>query len=396
MKLMKKTIKDFDLKNKTVIIRVDYNVPIENGKVIDDTRIASSLDTIKYALDNNAKVILLSHLGRIKTEEDKEKNTLAPVAKRLCELLDRNVVFCDSMDFETIRRSISVTENGNVILLENTRYYDLDNNKESSNDKELAEFYASLGDVFINDAFGTIHRSHASNVGIATILPSGVGFLVEKELKELEYLDNPIRPYTVILGGAKVSDKIKVIENLVKKCENLVIGGAMANTFLKAKGYNVGASLVENEYLEFCTSILNEFGDKIILPTDVTVAKEYSDEDYTVKKVDMLDNDDIILDIGDDTIYKIEGVLKNTKSVFWNGPLGYYEIESFQRGTVYFLLYLTNNDIKTILGGGDIVAAAAKAGLKDKVSFASTGGGATLEYLEGKVLPGLNIIQDKE
>lgn len=391
-----KTIKDFDLNNKKVIIRVDFNVPIENGNIVDDTRIVESLETIKYAINNNAKVILLSHLGRVKSESDLEKNDLSPVAKRLSELLNRKVVFVRTLKENVIKEEISKLTEGDVCLLQNTRYYDLDNKKESSNSNELSSFYASLGDIFINDAFGTIHRSHASNVGIASILPSGVGFLVEKELKELSYLNNPEREYTVILGGSKVSDKIKVIEELVKKCDHLVIGGAMAFAFLKAKGYNIGNSLVENDYIDFCKKILTDYVDKIILPIDAKASKEINSSEYVNKDITNLDNDDIGLDIGANTIEIIKKVLTNTKTVFWNGPLGYYELESYQDGTNQVLKYLIENNIKTILGGGDIVACSSKLGLKEKVYHASTGGGATLEYLEGKSLPGLQVIMDKE
>lgn len=391
-----KTIRDFDLNGKKVIIRVDFNVPIENGNIVDDTRIVESLETIKYAIDNNAKVILLSHLGRIKIESDLVKNDLSPVAKRLSELLNRKVVFIRTLNEETIRNEISKLENKDVCLLQNTRYYDLNDKKESSNSSNLANFYASLGDIFINDAFGTIHRAHASNVGIASIIPSGIGFLVEKELKELSYLNNPEREYTVILGGSKVSDKIKVIEELVKKCDHLVIGGAMAFAFLKAKGYNIGKSLVEDDYIDFCKKILTTFGDKIILPIDVKAAKDTNSCDYVNKDISGLDNDDIGLDIGLNTFNKIKEVLINTKTVFWNGPLGYYELECYQEGSKNVLKYLIENNIKTILGGGDIVACSSKLGLKDKVYHASTGGGATLEYLEGKLLPGLQVLMDKE
>ena len=385
---MKKTIKDFDLNNKKVIIRVDFNVPMKDGIIADDTRIVESLKTINYALDNGAVVILLSHLGRIKEESDKEKNTLASVAVRLSELLNKEVLFIPELDKLTIKEKIELDGDFDIALLQNTRYYDLDGNMESGNSSELAEFYASLGDIFINDAFGTIHRGHASNAGIASILPSGIGFLVEKELKELEYLDNPLRPYTVILGGSKVSDKIKVIENLITKCDSLVIGGAMAFTFLKAKGLNIGKSLVEDDYLEFCLNIMNKYGDKIVLPVDVKVSQDINEE-FTNKKIEDLSNNDIGLDLGYDTIVLIEKELTNSKTVFWNGPLGYYELESYQDATKKILNYLIDNDIKTILGGGDIVAAASKLGLKDKVYHVSTGGGATLEYLDGKKLPGL-------
>ena len=392
---MKKTIKDYDLANKRVIMRVDFNVPIKDGKIQDDTRIVESLQTIKYALDNNAKVILLSHLGRIKNTEDLEKNSLKPVAQRLSELLNRKVLFIDELDFNKISEIIN-SNNIDVILLQNTRYYDLDNKQESSNDSKLASEYSRLGDIFINDAFGTIHRGHASNAGIGSILPNGIGFLVEKELNELAYLNNPNRPYIVILGGSKVSDKIKVIENLVTKCDYLIIGGAMAFTFLKAQGYEIGNSKVEDEYLEFCQKIMNEYTNKIILPTDVTTAKEINNINFQNKAITNLENDDIGLDLGEDTINRIINILTSAKTVFWNGPLGYYEINEYMHATKTILTFLVENNIRTILGGGDIVACSSELGLKDKIYHASTGGGATLEYLEGKKLPGLEVIQDKE
>ena len=391
-----KTIKNFDLENKKVIIRVDFNVPIKDGHILDDTRIVESLETIKYAINHKAKIILLSHLGRIKTEEDLKKNDLAPVAVRLSKLLNKNVMFISSLDYDLIKNETAKLENGDVCLLQNTRFYDLDNKKESSNSTDLASFYASLGELFINDAFGTIHRSHASNVGIANILPSGIGFLVEKELKELDYLNQPELEYTVILGGSKVSDKIKVIEELVKKCNHLIIGGAMAFTFLKAKGYNIGKSLAEDDYIKFCSDILDKYNDKIVLPVDLVTSKEIDNKKYSNKEISQLDNDDIGLDLGINTIDLIEKVLENTKTVFWNGPLGYYEIDTYKESTRKILEYLLSNNIKTILGGGDIVACSKELGLKDKVYHASTGGGATLEYLEGKELPGLKIIKEKE
>ena len=391
---MKKTITDYNLNNKTVIIRVDFNVPIKDGKIVDDNRIVNSLETIKYAINNNAKVVLLSHLGRIKEESDKENNTLKPVALRLSELLNKNIYFVEDMDFSLIKSKIDNIGYGEVILLENTRFYDLDNKKESSNDLELAKNYASLGDIFINDAFGTIHRAHASNVGVGSLLPNGIGFLIEEELNKLSCLDEPDREYTVILGGSKVSDKIKIIENLITKCDHLVVGGGLAFTFLKAKGYNIGKSIVEDEYLDFCKDMISKYPDKLLLPLDVVASKEF-DSNGINKDIDSLSDDDIGLDLGTKTISNIKDILSNTKTVMANGPLGYYEIDKYQTSTKEILTYLVENNIKTILGGGDIVACSSKLGLKDKVYHASTGGGATLEYLEGKKLPGLEIIQEK-
>ncbi len=391
---MKTTIKDLDLNNKKVIIRVDFNVPIKENKIVDNTRIVNSLETIKYCLDKASKVILLSHLGRIKTIEDKEKNSLELVSKELTRLIGQDVLFIKELDFDKIRDIVESTDN-KLILLENTRFYDLDGKLESGCSEELSKNYASLGEIFINDAFGTIHRAHASNAGIAKILPSGIGFLVEKELEKLEYLDNPERPYTVIMGGSKVSDKIKVIENIITKCDKLVIGGAMAFTFLKAKGFNIGKSLVEDDYLDFCKEILSKYNDKVLLPVDTLVSTNIESNLFSNKDINNLNNDDIGLDLGYNTINNIKEVIDDSKTVFWNGPLGYYEKEEYFNATKSVLEYLTTKDIKTILGGGDIVACATKLGIEDKIYHISTGGGATLEYMEGKELPGLEVIKNK-
>ena len=287
-------------------------------------------------------------------------------------------------------------KDGDVVLIQNSRYEDLDGKKESKNDEELGKYWSSLGDVFINDAFGTIHRAHASNVGIATNLPgnSAFGFLIEKELTALSALDNPEKPFMVVLGGAKVSDKIGVIENLVTKADKILIGGGMAFTFLKADGYEIGTSLLDEENLEFCTRILKDYGDKIVLPVDVAVTTEYSnEEEYKVRSINEIEYNEMGLDIGPETKETFANYLKDAKTVIWNGPLGVYEFEKYKKHTDELLQFLVENDIKTILGGGDIVAAAAAANLKEKVYHASTGGGATLEYLEGKALPGIEAIK---
>ena len=281
-----------------------------------------------------------------------------------------------------------------IVLVQNTRYEDLDGKKESSNDEELGEYWASLGDVFINDAFGTAHRAHASNVGIASHLPSAVGFLIEKELNVLSELDNPSHPYIVMLGGAKVSDKIGVIENLVTKADYVLIGGGMAFTFLKALNYNIGKSLLDEENIDFCKDVITRYGSKIVLPIDFAVTNEYTnDEEYRQKLITEFNDNEMGLDIGDKTIKLFESVLKDASVVMWNGPLGVYEFDKYKKGTDNLLKFLTDNNIKTILGGGDIVAASEECGYKDKIYHASTGGGATLEYLEGKELPGISIIK---
>ena len=388
-----KTIKDLKLDNKKVIIRCDFNVPIVDGKIVDDTRIVESLETIQYCLDHHCKVILLSHLGRVKEEADLAKNDLAPVQVRLSELLGREVFFSPKTRGSELEEMISHMKEGDVLLIQNTRYEDLDGKKESSNDEELGKYWASLGEVFVNDAFGTAHRAHASNVGIATYLDSAVGFLIEKELKALSILDNPPHPFVVVLGGAKVADKIGVINHLVHKADKILIGGGMSYTFLKANGYEIGKSLLDEESLDFCKEMLSKYGDKIVLPVDYAVTNEYTnDEEYRLKEYNDLSTDEMGLDIGDKTVSLFENILKDSSIVFWNGPLGVYEFEKYKKNTVEILDYLVKNNIKTILGGGDIVAAATTAGYKDKVYHASTGGGATLEYLEGKELPGVKAI----
>lgn len=389
-----KTIKDINLENKKVLIRCDFNVPMKEGKIVDDTRITAALPTIQYALDNNAKVILFSHLGRVKEEADLAKNNLAPVAKRLEELLNQSVTFIEETRGEKLENAINNMKEKDVILVQNTRYEDLDGKKESKNDPELGKYWASLGDVFVNDAFGTIHRAHASNVGIASHLDSCIGFLIEKELNALQELDNPEHPFIVVLGGAKVADKIGVIENLVKTADKILIGGGMAFTFLKAEGYEIGNSLLDEENIEFCKNIVKEYPNKIVLPVDVAVTTEYSEkEEYKVKDISDLEYNEMGLDIGPNTESLFENYLKDAKIAVWNGPLGVYEFEKYKQGTNHILQFIVDNNIKVILGGGDIVAAASTSGYKDKVYHASTGGGATLEYLEGKTLPGLEAIK---
>ena len=394
---MKKTIRDFDLNGKKVLIRCDFNVPIKDGKIVDNNRIVTSIPTIKYAIDNGAKVILFSHLGRVKTEEDKVKNTLAPVASELTKLLDKEVIFIKDTRGKELEDAINNMKVGDVLLVENTRFEDLDGKKESGNNEELGKYWASLGDIFINDAFGTAHRSHASNVSIASHLPSGIGFLIEKELKELSVLDNPEHPFVVILGGSKVEDKINVIKNLVTKADKILIGGGMSYTFLKAKGINIGTSILDEASIDFAKNIMNEYPDKIVLPVDIKVTTEFlNDAPAHVTKIDNIADNEMGLDLGDETIHEFSKILDSAKVVFWNGPLGVYEFSNFTYGTKKILEKVANINAKVILGGGDIVAASKELGYKDKVTHASTGGGATLEYIEGKELPGIAAIDDKE
>lgn len=389
-----KTIKDMNLNNKKVLIRCDFNVPMKEGKIVDDTRITAALPTIKYALEQNAKVVLFSHLGRVKEESDLEKNNLAPVAKRLEELLGQKVTFVPTTRGEELENAINNMQEKDIVLVQNTRYEDLEGKKESKNDPELGSYWASLGDVFVNDAFGTIHRAHASNVGIASHLDSCIGFLIEKELNALKELDNPEHPFVVVLGGAKVADKIGVIENLVKKADKILIGGGMAFTFLKAEGYEIGTSLLDEENIEFCKKMVTDYPNKIVLPVDVAVTTEYSEnEEYRTKDISDIEYNEMGLDIGPKTQELFEKYLKDAKVAVWNGPLGVYEFKKYKQGTDNLLQFVVDNNIKIILGGGDIVAAASTSGFKDKIYHASTGGGATLEYLEGKTLPGLEAIK---
>ena len=385
-----KTIRDFDLNDKKVIIRVDFNVPIKDGKITDDNRIVSSLDTIKYAIDNNAKVILMSHLGRVKEEADKEKNTLLPVAKRLCELLGKNVVFSHYTRGEKLENAINNLKPGDVLLMENTRYEDLDGKKESGNDEELGKYWASLGDIYINDAFGTCHRAHASNVGIASHLPSGIGFLVEKELENMmPVIDNPEHPLVVILGGSKVSDKIGLIENFIDKVDKILIGGGMAYTFLKAKKQNIGKSLLEEDKIDYCKDLLKKT-DKIVLPVDNICSKEIDGEVFTK---DILDSDDIGLDIGPETVKLFKKYLADAKTVIWNGPVGMFENPKYATGTKELAAFLDKRKATIIVGGGDTASAIINLGYRDNMTHISTGGGASLELLEGKDLPGISIIK---
>lgn len=390
---MKKTIRDFELDDKRVIIRCDFNVPMKNGIIQDNTRIIESIPTIKYALEKNAKVILLSHLGRIKQEDDKQNNSLYPVKDELEKLLNKSVLFIS--DIEKEFENINKLNPKDICLIENTRFYDYPEKRESGNDPKLGALFASLGDIFINDAFGTAHRAHASNVGIASNLPSGIGFLIEKELKSLEKLESPERPYVVMLGGSKVSDKIGIIDNLINKADNIIIGGAMAFTFLKADGINVGKSIVEDEYIEYCKKILEANRNKITLPIDVRVAEEFNDIPYKEILIDEIEKNQMGLDIGSKTVEKIKDVLKNAKTVMWNGPFGVYEFENYKQGTCELIKYITKIDAFTLLGGGDIVAAVNLLEKKAEISHVSTGGGATLEFLEGKNLPGIECIENK-
>lgn len=393
---MKKTIRDFDFNDKTALVRVDFNVPLKDGVVTGDDRIIKAIPTIDYLIDNGAKVVLMSHLGRPKGEY-KEDLSLEPVAKRASELLKKDVKFLPSKEVvdDEVVNQVKKLEKGQVALLENLRFV----KGEEKNDKDFAKKLASLGDIFVNDAFGTAHRAHASNVGVTEFLPSCVGLLVEKEIKYFEdALKNPEKPFAAILGGSKVSDKIGVIENLLEKVDVLVIVGAMANTFLKSKGLEVGKSLVEDDKLDLAREIMTKAAKnhvEIILPRDVIVAPELSDDAKgTLKDVENVGQDDMILDIGRESLKDIERSLAKAKTVVLNGPCGVFEIEEFSHGTVALAKILAKLDATVIVGGGDSVAAVEKAGVADKLTHISTGGGASLEMLEGKKLPGIEAVEE--
>lgn len=325
---MKKTIKDYQYKDKTVIIRCDLNVPIKNNEIEDDTRINESLSSINYLIDNNAKIIILSHLGKIKTEEDKITNTLYPVYLKLKELLNTNVYFSKELMGESLEEKVKNLKEKEVLLIENTRYADYPDKLESSCDLNLAKYWASLGDIFINDAYGTTHRKHASNVGISQFLPSAIGFLIEKEMTKLDSIMNEsTHPFTVIMGGKKISDKTLVIDNLIKKCDYLLLGGGMCFTFLKSMNLNTGLSIVDNDNIEYCKNILNNNKDKLILPLDIVT------KDNKIKNINEISDEDIGYDIGPKTIKEFTHILKNSKRVIVNGPMGVFEEEPFSHGT---------------------------------------------------------------
>lgn len=395
----KQTIKDINVDNKTVLVRVDYNVPMQDGKITDNNRIVASLPTLNYLIDHGAKIILFSHMGKVKTEEDKAKNDLQPVSDHLSNILDRPVQFSPQTRGKELEEKIQALDSGDILLVQNTRYEDLDGKKESMNDAELGKYWASLGDVFVNDAFGTTHREHASNVGIASHLDSALGFLVEKEVAYLgDAVDQPQRPFVAILGGAKVSDKIKVIENLLEKADKIIIGGGMAYTFFKAQGLEIGKSIVEDDRLELAKSVLDKAGDKIILPLDTVVADDFSNEANTkVVPSNEIPSDWEGLDIGPKSIEAFGEILKDAKTVVWNGPMGVFEMPNFAKGTngVAKVLAGLKGQATTIVGGGDSAAAVTQLGYEEDFSHISTGGGASLQYLEGQPLPGVEAIKNK-
>ena len=396
--MAKKIVSDLDLKGKVVLERGDFNVPLKNGEITNDNRIVQALPTIKYILEQGGKLVLFSHLGKVKEESDKKELTLKPVADSLTEKLGKEVVFIPETRGEKLESAIKNLNEGDVLLVENTRFEDLDGKKESKNDPELGKYWASLGDVFVNDAFGTAHREHASNVGISTHLETAAGYLMEKEIKFIGgVVNDPHKPVVAILGGAKVSDKIGVIKNLVNIADKIIIGGGMAYTFLKAQGKEIGLSLLEEDKIDFAKELLEKNGDQIVLPVDCKVAKEFSnDAKITEVSIDEIPSDQEAMDIGPKTIELFTKELQGAHTVVWNGPMGVFEFSNFAKGTIGVCKAIANlEDAITIIGGGDSAAAAISLGFEDDFTHISTGGGASLEYLEGKELPGIKAINDK-
>ncbi|PZG43994.1 phosphoglycerate kinase [Staphylococcus aureus] len=396
--MAKKIVSDLDLKGKTVLVRADFNVPLKDGEITNDNRIVQALPTIQYIIEQGGKIVLFSHLGKVKEESDKAKLTLRTVAEDLSKKLDKEVVFVPETRGEKLEAAIKDLKEGDILLVENTRYEDLDGKKESKNDPELGKYWASLGDVFVNDAFGTAHREHASNVGISTHLETAAGFLMDKEIKFIGgVVNDPHKPVVAILGGAKVSDKINVIKNLVNIADKIIIGGGMAYTFLKAQGKEIGISLLEEDKIDFAKDLLEKHGDKIVLPVDTKVAKEFSnDAKITVVPSDSIPADQEGMDIGPNTVKLFADELEGAHTVVWNGPMGVFEFSNFAQGTIGVCKAIANlKDAITIIGGGDSAAAAISLGFENDFTHISTGGGASLEYLEGKELPGIKAINNK-
>ena len=395
--MAKRTVKDLDVNGKKVLVRVDFNVPRQDGVITDDNRIQMALPTIKYLVENNAKVVLFSHLGKVKTEEDKAKSNLECAAVRLQELLpDTKVTFCPETRGATLENAVAALKDGEILVVQNTRYEP----GESKNDPELGKYWASLGDVFVEDAFGSVHRAHASTVGIPTNLKeNGIGFLVEREVTMLgKAVDNPVHPFVAIIGGSKVSSKIDVIDNLLKKADKVIIGGGMAYTFSAAQGGKIGDSLVEEDKIDLAKEYLEKAGDKLVLPVDNVIADAFS-EDANTKYADAGEIPDGWqgLDIGPKTVELFKQTLAGAKTVVWNGPMGVFEMKKFAKGTEEICKAISElPDAITVIGGGDSAAAAKQLGYADKFSHVSTGGGASLEYMEGKTLPGIAIISDKD
>ena len=374
-----KFIEDINIDNKKVILRLDLNVTIQDGKILDNTKIVKSLKTIIYLLDHNCHILIMSHLGKIKTLEDKLRNSLELVSMELSKLLNKNVCFIP----DTRNILPTILDNHEICLMENTRFEDLDGKKESGNDPELAKYWASLGDVFINDAFGTTHRCHASNNGISKYIESGYGYLIKEELDGLDPVINNIkRPFTVIMGGAKVDDKIQIIKSLLKECDNLLVGGGIANTFLKATGYNIGSSLYSADYIEEVQDILREYSHKIVLPIDVVVNN--NDNVSTVNIRDFQEG--AIYDLGDKTMQVYRDILDESETVFINGTIGLYEDDRYRKGTIELFDILRRCENIKIAGGGDALASINTLGYQDAFNYLSTGGGATLEYIANKKL----------
>ena len=379
-----KRIQDIDLDNKTVIVRCDFNVPIKDNEIIDDFKIVKSLDTLKYLLNKNCKIVILSHLGKVKTEEDKKKNSLEIVAKRLQTLLDTNIIFSKVIVNDALNEKIASLPTKSVILLENTRFMDVPNKLESNCDENLSKYFASLGDVFVMDAFGSSHRRHASTYGISKYIPSCIGLLVESELENLDkYVMNPQHPFTIVMGGAKIDDKLELMAKLLPKCEHMLLTGGLANTCLKVLGFNIGNSICskDEEVLSKVKQMLVEYKEKITLPFDVIVCNTYSDDYINQKNVDQVDSNEEIKDIGGKTLANYTEIINKSSTIFANGTAGVYEDNRFANGTKELLRIISVSPADVVVGGGDASSSARTLGYSDSFKFISTGGGATLDYI---------------
>jgi len=396
---MKKTLQNTMVKNKTIILRVDYNVPFQNGMILDDTKIKETLETINYLLTENCKIVILSHLGKIKKEEDKYKYSLEPIANHLKKLLNQEIYFAKDNMSPELKKRISELKPREILMLENTRFADYPNRLESNCDAQLSLFWSSLGDIYVNDAFGSSHRRHASTYGIAKYIPSCIGFLMQKELYSLDKLvKEPEHPYIVVMGGAKADDKIELMEKLIEKCDYLLCAGGIANTCLKALDFNIGQSLASMDYrtIDRIQKIMLNNQSKIMLPLDAIVGSTYDENYVKYKLINKIDDNDLILDVGVKTLEKYNQVIQNAKTVFLNGTLGLYENQKFANGTKEFFRMLSESSAMVVVGGGDSASAVRRLGYENKFTYISSGGGATLDYLGSGKLVALEVIPEEE
>ena len=396
---MKMKLQNMDIDNKKVLLRLDLNVPMKDGKILDDNKIQASLQTINYLVDHNAKIIILSHLGKVKTEQDKLNNSLEVVARRLKELVNTKVIFSKQTKSVYLTDLVNKLNSKDILVIENTRFEDVPNKLESNCDPELSSYWASLADVFVMDAFASMHRVHASTAGVCKYIPSCIGFLVQKEMDMLDKcVNNPEKPFTIIVGGAKLDDKLRVINKLINKCDHMLLTGGLANTFLKVLGFNIGESIVSHDELviDEVKELLMKYKDKILLPFDVIVGNKYNDDYIEMKTISNIDNEDIIKDLGRKTLDEYKKIIDESATIFLNGTDGVYEDNRFANGTKEMLDIISNSKAITVVGGGDSVSAVRNFGYQSKFKYISTGGGATLKYIENGTLDALSYINDEK